>query len=465
MTDEQLASAIRPARQLVAARLDRDVLEWLQSFGPGYPTRINTILRSVLEHHRQKCPLCRNRLLTRAAQQRMFSHAACFPKEVINVPPWPQADEKEAQLLADVLASPHWGGFHPFIAEFEKSFAAYCHSPHAISAMNGTVTLELALSLLGIGPGDEVMLPAISFVSSASAVSRLGAVPVFVDIAEGTFNLDPERLQEALSPRTKVVMAVHFGGVLCDIDALTDFCRQNNVTLLEDAAHAHGCEWLGQRAGSFGHAASFSFQNGKVLTAGEGGALVTADHDFAERARSIANCGRIIGRSFYEHHRLGTNYRLTALQAAVLICQLERLPAQNARRTANARLLKQLLADRAEIIWQNEPAQQTANCHYLLTGRLRRAVNRDAFIGRLQSAGIPCSAFYPHTLYQNPVYNQTECRVMPCPQAEARVKDGFWLGHRLLLADEEAIQKTAAVMREALTTSRQAPSAFALTGQ
>ncbi len=384
---------------------------------------------------------------------------------MIHVPPWPQADEKEAQLLADVLASPHWGGFHPFIAEFEKSFAAYCHSTHAISAFNGTVTLELALSLLGIGPGDEVILPAISFVSSASAISRLGAVPVFVDIAEDTFNLDPQRLQEALSPRTKVLMAVHFGGVLCDIDALTDFCRQNNVTLLEDAAHAHGSEWNGQRAGSFGHAASFSFQNGKVLTSGEGGALVTADPDFAERARSIANCGRIIGRSFYEHHRLGTNYRLTALQAAVLICQLERLPAQNSRRTANAKLLKQLLADVGEIIWQHEPTQQTANCHYLLTGRLRSTIERNAFCRHLQTAGIPCSAFYPHTLYQNPVYNETQCRVMPCPQAEARVKDGFWLGHRLLLADEEAIHQTAAVIREALATSQQEPSALASIGQ
>ena len=370
----------------------------------------------------------------------------------MKIPAWPQADEKEAELISQVLASPHWGGFHPFVEEFERSFAAYCHSRHAVSAMNGTVTLELALELMGVGPADEVIVPAISFVSSASAISRVGAIPVFVDIDEDSFNLDPLRLAEALTPKTKAVMAVHFGGVMCQVDAIGQFCLDNDLLLLEDAAHAHGSEWDGKRAGSFGHAASFSFQNGKVLTAGEGGALVTSDDEFAEQARSLCNCGRKAGRSFYEHHRIGSNYRLSAFQAAVLICQLERLPAQICRRTTNARLLKRLLQDLPQLHWQREPLQQTANCQYLLTGRLQAGDAR-AMCARLQAQGIPCTPLYPHTLYQNPVYASGGCRVMPCPVAEARTRDSFWINQRALLAEPDVIPEIAQAMERELHQS------------
>src|ERR1700728_133560 len=228
----------------------------------------------------------------------------------MDIPDWPQADEREAELLRMVLESPQWGGFHPFVAEFEQSFAAYQHAAHGISAFNGTVTLELALEVLGIGAGDEVIVPAISFISTATAVSRAGATPVFVDIEHDSFNLDPQRVREALSPKTRAVMAVHFGGTMCNIAEISRICREHNLFLIEDAAHAQGSEWGGKRAGSFGVAGSFSFQNGKVLCSGEGGILVSSDAGFAECARSIANCGRVQGVSFYDHHRLGTNFRL-----------------------------------------------------------------------------------------------------------------------------------------------------------
>jgi dTDP-4-amino-4,6-dideoxygalactose transaminase len=371
----------------------------------------------------------------------------------MTIPEWPQAGEREAEMLRDVLNSPQWGGFHPFVSEFERSFAAYQHAKHAISAANGTLTLELALDVLGIGRGDEVILPAISFISSASAIARLGAVPVFVDIGEDSFNIDVPRVKEAITPRTKAVMAVHFGGVLCDLPALQRLCDETGVALLEDAAHAHGSEWNGQRAGSFGRFGSFSFQNGKVLTAGEGGALVTSDDALAEQAQSIANCGRKAGCNFYEHYNVGTNVRLTAFQAAVLICQLDRLPAQIKRRTENAQLLKHLLADVEEIIWQQEPAEQTQNPQYLLTGRLKNsAADHHALCSELSTRNIPCSPFYPHTLYQNPVFKNVACRVLECPVAEARINDGFWLGHRLLLADEETIRECAVLMRSAIVS-------------
>ena len=369
----------------------------------------------------------------------------------MNIPIWPQADERQAELLRMVLESPQWGGFHPFVAEFEQSFAAYQHAVHGISAFNGTVTLELALEELGIGSGDEVIVPAISFISTATAVSRVGAVPVFVDIERASFNMEPQRVRQALSTRTKAVMAVHFGGTMCDVEEMASICRERNLFLIEDAAHAQGSEWKHKRAGSFGIAGSFSFQNGKVLSSGEGGMLVTSDDAFADRARSVVNCGRTVGRSFYEHERLGTNLRLTAFQAAVLLAQFERLPEQIERRTRNSRLLKTLLADIEEIVWQEQRPEITQNSFYLLIGRIRGGRGaRDLFCRALQAAGVPSTPFYPHPLYANPLYRRGGCRILPCPIAEESVNDGFWLPHRVLLAEESAIREIAQVMRAAV---------------
>lgn len=370
----------------------------------------------------------------------------------MNIPTWPVAGEREAELLRMVLESPQWGGFHPFVAEFEQSFAAYQHAIHGISAFNGTVTLELTLNVLGIGPGDEVIVPAISFVSTATAVSRAGATPVFVDIEQDSFNIDPECVREALSPKTRAVIAVHFGGTMCNIAEISRICRQHNLFLIEDAAHAQGSEWNRRRAGSFGIAGSFSFQNGKVLCSGEGGILVTSDDKFAECARSIANCGRIHGASFYEHHRLGTNFRLTGFQAAVLLAQFERLPEQIHQRSANARLLKYLLRDIEEIVWQAQPPEVSQSSFYLLIGRVRGPSGaRDAWQSKVTAAGVPCTPFYPHTLYANPVFRRVPCRVMACPIAEQSIRDAFWLPHRVLLADETTVQEVAAAVRSAVT--------------
>ena len=370
----------------------------------------------------------------------------------IQIPAWPQSDEREAELLRMVLESPQWGGFHPFVTEFEQSFAAYQHADYGVSIFNGTVSLELALAVLGVGAGDEVIVPAISFISTATAVSRAGAIPVFVDIEPYSFNIDPERVRQAITPKTKAVMAVHFGGPLCNVDALRQICCESGLHLIEDAAHAHGSEWNGKRAGSFGILGSFSFQNGKVLCSGEGGMLVTSSDEIAELARSIANQGRIAGRSFYEHHRIGTNFRLTAFQAAVLLAQFERLPGQIETRTRNAELLKHQLADVPEVVWQRVPDEVTRHSHYLLPGRLvGTAITRDEFQRRLSNAGIPCTPFYPHTLYNNPVYQISgSCRVMACLVAEQCVTDAFWLPHRLLLADEETIVEIAGVIRSAV---------------
>lgn len=377
----------------------------------------------------------------------------------MQIPPWPQCGERELELLREVLDSPQWGGFHPFVMELEQSFAAYQHCAFGLAAMNGTVTLELALTILGIGPGDEVIVPAISFISTATAVSRVGAIPVFVDIEPWSFNIDPERVRDAISDRTKAVIAVHFGGALCQIDELSAICAQHKLELIEDAAHAQGSEWQGRRAGSFGKTASFSFQNGKVMSSGEGGMLVTADKSFAEQARSVINQGRVEGRSFYEHHQLGTNFRMTAFQAAVLLAQFERLPQQIAVRTANVERLKRQLAAVKEIKWQELPPQLTQNSQYLLPGRIRNStVTRNDFVNSLLAAGVPCTPFYPHTLYQNPLYASGGCRVLPCPNAEACVLDAFWFPHRVLLAEVETTDKIAEAVQQAFSVATSRPS-------
>ena len=393
---------------------------------------------------------------TRATQFERFGGPRLSYSEGVEIPSWPQADEREAELLRVVLDSSQWGGFHPFVGEFEQSFAAYQHCRHGVSAFNGTVTLELALTLLGIKAGDEVVVPAISFVSTATAVSRVGALPVFVDIEQYSFNIDPARVAEAITPRTRAIIVVHFGGPMARMDALEAIASERNLLLIEDAAHAHGSEWDGKRAGSFGICGSFSFQNGKVLSSGEGGMLTTNDAEFAEQARSFVNQGRVKGESFYKHFHLGSNLRLTAFQAAVLIAQFERLPDQVKQRTTNAERLKRLLGDVPEIVWQQAPPEATQNSYYLLPGRLCGArVSRDDFHRSLKAAGIPCSPFYPFPLYGNPLYQEPgTCRVTPCPNAEACVRDAFWLSHRLLLADEQTIDEAAQYIRQAVRFSK-----------
>jgi dTDP-4-amino-4,6-dideoxygalactose transaminase len=364
----------------------------------------------------------------------------------MDIPRWPVSAEREIELLRQVLESDRWGGFHDLVSQFERDFAAFQQCRFGISAVNGTVTLEMALEALGIGSGDEVIVPAISFIASATAVSRVGAVPVFVDIEPWTFNIDPDRAAAAITPRTKAIMAVHFGGPMADMDRLSTL----GATILEDAAHSQGSEWNGRRAGSIGIAGSFSFQNSKVMTAGEGGILTTNDEDFAEKARALANGGRRAGSGWFHHYTLGSNYRLSALHAAVLIAQLERLPQQNCRRHRYTGIVRRELSDLPGLTFQEVPQAAQVHTNYLLLGRIDPAKfgrTRDEFHRAITARGIPCTPFYPHTLYNNPLYQTAACRVEPCPNAEACIEDAFWFPHRVLLGSDEDARELAGIIR------------------
>jgi dTDP-4-amino-4,6-dideoxygalactose transaminase len=368
----------------------------------------------------------------------------------MHIPNWPVHSERELELLRQVLESRQWGGSHEFIDRLEGSFAAFQHCAHGVSVANGTVAIETVLEAAGIGPGDEVIVPAISFISTATAVSRVGATPVFVDIEPYTFNMDPDRAASAITLKTKAVLVVHFGGQLADMDRFTRLAAEDNLILIEDAAHAHGSQWRGRRAGSIGLAGTFSFQNSKVMTSGEGGMITTNDADLAERARSIADQGRRPGQGWFQHFTLGTNYRLSGLQAAVLLAQLERLPDQIALRNHNARLLRSDLIDVPGLRFQDVPPQANVHSYYLLLGRIdarKFGLTRDEFHQTLTARGIPCTPFYPHPLYANPLYQGGGCRVTPCPVSEACIQDAFWLSHRVLMADEETTHEIASVIR------------------
>jgi len=366
----------------------------------------------------------------------------------MSIPAWPISGPRERELLEEVLGSANWGGYHPMVARFEKEFAAFQHCTYGLSAMNGTVTLEMALEALGIGPGDEVIVPAISFISTATCVSRVGATPVFVDIEEHTFNIDPKCIREAIGPKTRAIIPVHFGGPMADMDAIMQIATEHGIPIVEDAAHAHGSEWNGKRAGSFGVFGSFSFQNGKVMTAGEGGILLSNDEALIDRAREILDIGRRKGEGWFFHYTLGSNYRITALQCAVLIAQLERLPEQNCTRMRNVNFIREELADVNGLHFQQVPAAARVHTNYLLLGWVDG--DRSSFHRNLTAAGYPCTPFYPHTLYNNRLYSERHnCRVMPCPNAEERITDAFWIPHRALLGDELETQQLASAIRTA----------------
>ena len=354
-------------------------------------------------------------------------------------PGWPVSSSREQELLLEVLASGKWGGYHEFVGRFESLFAQMHDCEHGIAVANGTLAIELALTAAGIQPGEEVVVPAHSFISTASAVSRVGAIPVFVDIEEETFNIDPDKIGGALSPKTKAAIVVHFGGQMADVDRIARVAGEHDLIVIEDAAHAPGAEWKGKRAGSFGLCGTFSFQNTKVMTAGEGGIITTNDDEFAARARSLANTGRRPDQGWFRHFELGSNFRITGFQAAILLAQLERLVEQVQRRRKNFDAVREALQTPGVRL---QKAPESANPHtlYLLPGCIDEklfGVDRDEFVRAMRAEGVPCDPFYPHPLYKNPMYEALAHRVEPCPVAEQVCRDSFWLPLRTLMGSKE----------------------------
>ena len=255
---------------------------------------------------------------------------------------WPRGGEMEKEALLRVLRSGVWGTLGEENKNFSEKYAEYCHAKYALPVLNGTVSLELIFRALGIGYGDEIIVPPYTFSASVHSIALAGAMPVFADIDPETFTLSPESVRSKITPRTRAILGVHLGGRPFDVDALRAIAEEHDIYLIEDAAHAHGSEWKGRRAGSLGKAGSFSFQASKILTTGEGGMCITSDKDLYDRMYSLKNCGR---ETYPGSPAMQSgNFRSNDFAAALGLAQLTRLDAQNALRHENALYLEKELS-------------------------------------------------------------------------------------------------------------------------
>jgi dTDP-4-amino-4,6-dideoxygalactose transaminase len=300
------------------------------------------------------------------------------------------------------------------VEDFEQAWASYCQVPEAIGVANGTDALQLTLMALGIGPGDEVIVPANTFIASAEAVVLAGATPVFTDVSPDTLLLTAEQLEAAVTPRTAAVIVVHLYGQMPDMDALMLTAGRAGIVVIEDAAQAHGASWRGRPAGSIGRAGCFSFYPAKNLGAfGDGGAIVTADTDLADRIRSIRDHGRS-RHSRYEHELIGVNSRLDAVQAVVLSAKLPRLDTwTRARRSIAARYRAACGAGPAQLV----PEQPGSRGAYHLA--VARVPERADIAGRLAAAGIETQVHYPIACHRQAPYLRFATRPLPVAEESA----------------------------------------------
>ena len=254
---------------------------------------------------------------------------------------WPVFDDHERRGLIEVLDSGVWSKGGAKNPEFAQKFADMHDAKHGITVANGSITLEIALKALGIGPGDEVIVPALTWLATAWAPLQVGATPVFADVSAHDWCLDPISVRESITSRTKAIIPVHLYSQVASLDQLTSICEQHNLALIEDCAHTHGSQWDGRGVGSFGDISSFSFQSSKGMTAGEGGIVLTNDDAIADALYGLTDCGR--ARTPDSPWAFGSNNRMTEFQAAVLLAQLNRLPHQLQRRANNITYLREQL--------------------------------------------------------------------------------------------------------------------------
>jgi len=389
------------------------------------------------------------------------------PTKETPFPAWPQYDDRERRALNEVLDSRAWWRTPGTrTRQFEQEFAAYHDARHGIAVTNGTAALEVTLSALGIGPGDEVIIPDFTFVATASAVLFAGALPVMVDITPDTYCVDPDLVEAAITERTRAIVAVHLGGHPADLDRLLSIARAHDLPLVEDSAHAHGSEWKRRKVGAIGTIGTFSFQQSKLMTAGEGGIIVTNDDELERRSRSVHDCGRMPDEWFYDHFIYGSNYRLSEWQGAVLSQQLTRLDEQGALRTRNAAILDQQLPQIEGITPQALDPRCTRNGHYAYIFHYASAafagVTTKRFIEALNAEGIPTQASYPpiHALdmFQNGAYRQRLCSEQrdvehpflqaPFPNTTRGAEETVWLPQPVLLGSEEEMAQIVEAIRK-----------------
>ncbi len=308
----------------------------------------------------------------------------------------PMIGEEEKKAVMEVLES----GMlvqGAKVEEFEKKFAEYVGTEHAVATSSGTTALHLALLAMGIGPGDEVVTTPFSFIATANAILYCGAKPVFADIDSKTFNINPDRVREKITPKTKAIIPVHLYGHPADMDPIMEIAEKYGLKVLEDAAQAHGALYKGRKVGSIGHCAAFSFYATKNMITGEGGMVTTDSDRFANALRELRNHGQT---KAYEHESLGFNLRMMNLTAVIGVEQLKKLDSFNEKRSENAEFLTKHLKSCVETPFVSDYAKHAFHQYTIKTE------NREALLQKLNQNGVGARVYYPKPIHKQPFYQK-----------------------------------------------------------
>jgi dTDP-4-amino-4,6-dideoxygalactose transaminase len=378
---------------------------------------------------------------------------------------WPQYLPSDAARIQGVLESGHWGGFpvpSHYAAEFAEKFAELHGARYALCIANGTIALIAALQAVGIKFGDEVIVPAYTWDGTATAVLFAGGVPVFADVDPDTYCLDVASVERFITPRTRAVIPVHLAMRFTDMNALIALAGKHNLKIIEDCAHAHGGKFQGHGAGSMGDLGCFSFQESKLMTAGEGGIVVTSNLAHFEHLQSQVNCGRASLTDQYQQRVLGSNYRMTEWQAAMLLGQLEMLPALAEKRARGAKRLSDALSSMDGVRPLPPQAGITRETNYCYVFQYRNPrVGRDLFCAALEAEGIPCDGRFYEPVYRSPLFcaspevspqlRDMDYANVHCPISErAAYDEAVWLPQFLLIGEDHDIDDIAEAIAKVL---------------
>lgn len=388
---------------------------------------------------------------------------ALTPRLEKTVPMWPPVIPATARHLADMYKTREWSFNGPNEKAFSKAFADYTGASHCVPMVNGTVTLECALAALGVGRGDEVIVPGLTWLATAMAASYLGATPVFVDVEADTLCLDPIKVREAITPKTKAIIPVHLYGSMADMDELMKISKQTGIPVIEDCAHAHGGVWNGKAVGTIGSIGSFSFQQSKTLSSGEGGACVTMDPELNSKLFQLKHIGYdlnpIQGRAWQQPQAglICHNYRITEFESVVLLDSLRLLKNQTKRREKNAKYLANKLKGVPGVRIQSRGRRadvQGFYCMVFLVDAVEKdpVRNLDAWIKAINAEGIGVGKtygpVYTHSLFNLP---KKAYRMGPggCPVSE-KVGNvtGITLYHKWLLGDTKLMDAIALAFKK-----------------